>query len=180
MLPEAHLVHASPGRVRIRIPSRKRDEAFFSSLKERIAKFPMIQRVEANPLTGSVLVIHDLNGTDVDLKTISDYTEMSGLFTLQQPGPDQSSVSEKIATLVSGANDKVRGATAGELDLPTTASLGLLGLGLYQLGRGNVAAPAWHVAFWYALNIFLQGQSGSRKTTASPSQKEDQPCLSGK
>lgn len=173
MLPEAHLVHASPGRVRIRISSKKRDQAFFSSLREQLSKFPMIRKVEVNSLTGSVLVIHDLNGMEVDLKAVSDYTEMSGLFTLQKPDSDQTSTTEKIAALFSSANERVKGATAGELDLPTTASLGLLGMGVYQIGKGNVAAPAWHVAFWYALNIFLQGRFGNYR--ASALQKEGQP-----
>jgi hypothetical protein len=175
MLPEAHLVHASPGRVRIRIASKKRDNAFFSALREQISKFPMIRNVEVNPLTGSVLVIHDLNGTDVDLKAVSEYTEMTGLFKLRQPNPAQTSVREQIATVFSSANDRVKGATAGELDLPTTASLGLLGMGLYQIGKGNVAAPAWHVAFWYALNIFLQGRSGDQEAIALQPKQEVQP-----
>jgi hypothetical protein len=158
MLPEAHLVHVSPGRVRIKIPLKRGDGEFFSSLREQLAKLPMVQNVEVNPLTGSVLVHHNFNGAEVDYKAISDYTELSGLFTLAKPNADPIPVRNQIVALFESANDKVKGATAGELDLPTTASLGLLGMGLYQLGKGNVGAPAWHVAFWYALNTFLQGR----------------------
>jgi hypothetical protein len=59
------------------------------------------------------------------------------------------------------------------LDLSTSASLGLLGVGLFQLGKGNVVAPAWHVAFWYALNTFLQGRTGQQQASTSPALQQE-------
>ncbi|MGB3940029.1 MAG: hypothetical protein WBK96_00885, partial [Candidatus Manganitrophaceae bacterium] len=56
------------------------------------------------------------------------------------------------------ANRKVERFTGGEVDLPTLAFVGLLGFGIFDMTRGKTAAPVWHVAFWYALNIFLSNQ----------------------
>jgi len=39
------------------------------------------------------------------------------------------------------------------------AILSLLGLGLYQILRGNFRAPPWYTAFWYALGIFTKSLS---------------------
>jgi hypothetical protein len=173
MLPEAQLVHVSPGRVRIKIPSKRGDGGFFSSLRDQLAKFPMVRNVEVNPLTGSVLVRHNFNGADVDYKAISDYTELTGLFKLATPSTDPVPVRNQIAALFERANKKIQRATAGELDLSTSASLGLLGVGLFQLGKGNVVAPAWHVAFWYALNTFLQGRTGQQQASTSPALQQE-------
>lgn len=41
-------------------------------------------------------------------------------------------------------------------DLPGMAFLTLLGVGIYQLVRGNFAAPPWYTAFWYAMGIFTK------------------------
>jgi len=56
-------------------------------------------------------------------------------------------------------NEKMKELTSGEIDLPTLAFLLLLGVGVYQIGAGNFAAPAWYVAFWYAMNIFMQAET---------------------
>jgi hypothetical protein len=35
-----------------------------------------------------------------------------------------------------------------------------MGAGIYQIARGNFAAPAWYTAFWYALGLF--GNKGGK------------------
>jgi hypothetical protein len=44
--------------------------------------------------------------------------------------------------------------TGGELDIPSVFFAALLISGIYQIARGNMAAPAWYTAFWYAFGIF--------------------------
>ncbi len=158
MLPEAHISHQTSGRLRIKIPSQKGNKAYFSSLKERFSDFPGVQKIEVNPLTGSVLVLHTIDLNKIDLKMISEYTEQSGLFRFEQANPSAGSVSQRVVESFQDANRKVERFTGGEVDLPTMAFVGLLGFGLFDMARGKTAAPAWHVAFWYALNIFLSNQ----------------------
>jgi hypothetical protein len=163
MLPEAYLTHLTPGRLRVKIPSKKGDGSYFLSLKERFAHFPGVEKIEVNPLTGSLLVLHNLDLQNIDRKALSDYTEMSGLFKLQFVSNPPDSASDTIHKTYWEANEKVKRFTDGQIDLPVLAFTGLLGAGMIDMGRGNLAAPAWHVAFWYALNIFLQGQSARAK-----------------
>jgi hypothetical protein len=158
MLPEAFITHMAAGRLRIRIPSKKGARTYFESLKDQISGLPGIQKIEVNSLTGSVLVFHDLSVQEIDLKTLSGYSKAGGLFRLEARNGSGKPVSEKIKGIFKGADRGVRDFTRGELDLSTAAVLGLLGVGLVQMTRGKTAAPAWHVAFWYALNIFLNNQ----------------------
>lgn len=164
MLPEAFVTHMTAGRLRIKIPSKKGERSYFSSLQERFSGLPGVQKIEVNPLTGSVLVRHSLSVKELDLKVLSGYTEAGGLFKLGAPNGAEKPVSNKINGTFRRADEKVREFTKGELDLSTAAVLGLLGVGVVQMVRGKTAAPAWHVAFWYAFNIFLNNQRGATET----------------
>jgi hypothetical protein len=158
MLPEAFITHMAAGRLRIRIPSKKGEMTYFTSLKDQISGLPGIEKIEVNSLTGSVLVLHNLPVQEIDLKTLAGYSKAGGLFRLEAPNGAEKPVSEKISGIFKGADKGVRDFTRGQFDLPTVAVLGLLGVGLVQMTRGKTAAPAWHVAFWYAMNIFLNNQ----------------------
>jgi hypothetical protein len=156
-LPEAFVAHVSHGRVRVKIPAKKHDRDYFSQLKKYLEPWPGIKKVETNPLTGSVLVLHtlDLKTLD-DLKTMSDYSEMLGLFKVAPPETSNASVARSLAGGIAGLNQSVKGLTAGAVDLPTLGVLGLLGVGIWQVSRGDVAVPAI-TALWYASSI-LKGQ----------------------
>ncbi|MBI2875417.1 MAG: hypothetical protein HYY20_00890 [Candidatus Tectomicrobia bacterium] len=80
-----------------------------------------------------------------------------------------------------GADKQVKSLTGGELDIPILAFLGLSGLGLFQILRGDLAAPAWHVAFWYALGIWVMAQpkridSARQGEYAGPGMKRGAQC----
>jgi len=163
MLPEAFITHFSSGRVRVKVPSRKGDQAYFLSLKEKFSAFPGVQRTEVNALTGSILILHSLNLESLDLKQMAAYTEFNGLFRLggdplSERGPTLN-IRGRFKEMFQNLNEKMTGMTQGEIDLPTLAFLSLLGIGIYQISIGNFAAPAWYVAFWYAMNIFLQAET---------------------
>jgi len=80
MLPEAFITHFITGRVRIKIPSKKGDEAFFLSIKERFSNFPGVQKIKINSLTGSILILHSFDPESLDIKQIKAYTELNSLF----------------------------------------------------------------------------------------------------
>jgi hypothetical protein len=161
-LPEAYAVHQSPGRMRLRIPERKRDAAFFLAVGERLAGLEGIEQLRVNPMTGGVLIAHSLPP-----EAIFRFAEENGLFTLgsssqpvSQPtagsGPRRSLTA--IGRLFTHYDRKFRRLTGEQLDISSLVVVGLGLAGLLQLVRGNVAAPAWYTAFWYALNIFLKAQ----------------------
>ena len=52
----ALVVHRTPTRIRIKIPDRRRQRAYFAALERVLAEHPDILRVHANPLTASVVI----------------------------------------------------------------------------------------------------------------------------
>jgi hypothetical protein len=151
MIPEAVVSHTTPGRVRVRVPSRKGDTAYFSALKEHFTHFEGVEQIEANALTSSVLLIHS-----ADLNAVAAFAEEQALFKLKKLRPHTSSFSSNFASAFNDFDKRVKRLTGSELDVPGVAFVTLLGFGIYEIGRGNFAAPAWYTAFWYALNILLK------------------------
>lgn len=151
-LPGARCVYSSSGRLRLRIPDRKGDGAFFARARDILAGCPGVAEVNVNPLTGSILLY-----PGADLGALSLLAAEQGLFRLSPPGNPGNS--RPLSMAVRGAyrlvDGNIRRLSGGNLNLPETAVLTLAGGGVYQLLRGKVVALPWYVAFWYALSIYL-------------------------
>jgi hypothetical protein len=161
MLPKAYIIHHTPDRLRIKIPSQKGNKGYFSFLEEKLSNYSGIKKIKTNTLTGSVLFIEAIGLKEaLSLKDIGQYGEANNLFSLQRlmpyPTPLSQGLSQKIITSFNNFNKKLVNFTSGELDIASVSFLFLLGLGLYQISRGNLIAPAWYTAFWYAANIILK------------------------
>ncbi|HEX8949849.1 MAG TPA: hypothetical protein VF790_12840, partial [Dissulfurispiraceae bacterium] len=139
----------------IKVPSKKGDAAYFSLLKEHFSPAHGIERLEVNALTGSVLFTHPY----LDIKAVSAYAETARLFKLEDLRKKTVPLSRSVTKAFSDFDKKIQAFTGSELDIPSLAFVALLGLGIYQISRGNFAAPAWYTAFWYAMNIFLKAYS---------------------
>ncbi|MEJ2716201.1 MAG: hypothetical protein P8182_03545 [Deltaproteobacteria bacterium] len=143
------MVHSTIGRLRVRIPAKKRDSSYFSLIKESLADCPGIENIEVNPLTGSALVIHD-----TDPAPIADYAASNGLFRFKPWKGSRRTLFESVEEVLGKLNRRLKMVTGGEFDVPSLFFTVLLVSGLYQIARGNLAAPAWYTAFWYAFGIF--------------------------
>src|SRR5208337_2162372 len=55
------VVHALPGRVRLRVANVKGNPALARRAQEKLAKVPGIRQVEAQPGTGSLLIHYDMD-----------------------------------------------------------------------------------------------------------------------
>lgn len=148
-LPQARVCHYASGRLRLKIPEKRRHEAFFDNLRERLSGWDSIERVEVNPLTASVLVeftsLFELfaeNARKNDLFEV-DFDALSGIGEAPKP------LTDHAAEAVAKADESIRRWSAGAADLRSAVFVFLLGAGLMQALRGNVAAPA-ATLFWYA------------------------------
>jgi hypothetical protein len=147
MSTEAFISHRTPERLRIKIPGKKGDASWFSALVGRLSGLQGIRHVDASPLTGSVLLLIE-PGQAVELESIS-----GGMLSLRSGTIPQGSIRQKAAFGLREFDRKVKGFTGGELDIPSLVFAGLVAMGIYQLSIGNITAPAWYVAFWYASSI---------------------------
>jgi hypothetical protein len=150
-LPEAEVVHRSGERLRIRVASRKGDEAFFAALERRLTDEGAI--AAARPLTGSILITGDLASPDW-VKAMGARTQSFDLTVV-----NRRKVTPSAAHLVSpiGAlNRYVRRFTNDELDIFGAVFILLMTTGIIQVLRGNLRLPPWYTAFWYAFGIFTK------------------------
>ncbi len=157
MVPEAHISHTIPGRLRIKIPSKKGDIYFFGDMYKQLSLFEGIQRVEVNSLTGSILILHS-----ADVAHIAEFARHNGLFLMKEGkryGGKQTYISRRISEAFQDINHKVLVSTKGFANVPDLLVLTLIGLSIFQISRGNFMAPAWYTALWYAMNIFLKSQA---------------------
>jgi hypothetical protein len=149
--PVAFVSHKTGSRIRIKVPSRRKDHAFFASLAEKVSVVEGITSVEASPLTGGVLLTHT---SDPDL--LVDRVMAAGGLRPGRYAGTRTNLHRRISATFDGIDLALRDATANELDAGGAAFLALLGAGIYQIWRGNIAAIPWYAAGWYAFNLFLK------------------------
>jgi Heavy metal associated domain 2 len=158
---DAFLEHAIPGRMRIRIRSRRGDKDFFASLVHSLREVEDVKEVVANPHTGSVLVFHS-----GEADAVARVVAPEGLSRPRSVGrsiiagraagplakntPSIQALTLLIGALVQGARGQVLGSASEQFWHATRARemrapamvIGLVGLGLVQLMRGRLLAPA--------------------------------------
>ncbi len=166
MASDASITHNMQGRLRIRIPSRKRDEAYFAAIKDVLSAVEGVDSIEVTPRTGSVLVFHH-----TDAEAIAQAGALKDLFKINAaPEVRNTMLHDSISAQVSTINDRIKELSEGGVDLRGLAFVALVGTGIYQIARGNFAAPAWYTAFWYALGLF--GKTANNGHSASKGSPE--------
>ncbi len=154
----AYVSHKTRSRIRLKIPSRKKDHTFFASLAEKLSSVEGVSAVEIYPLTGSLLLIHS---SDPD-RVIETASVAGGLRFARNSGT-RTNLHRRVSETFEGIDVSLRDATGNDLDVSGLAFLALLGAGIYQILKGNLTAVPWYVAGWYALNIFLFDKSNSEE-----------------
>jgi hypothetical protein len=151
MAPSAFIAHRTPHRLRIKIPSQKGDEDYFSQLQKYFSRQPGVERVEVNPLTGSLLILTRAASVN-PLESIAS----NHWFELRQEVANARPVSQRMLQGFRDMDAQVEKFTGGEVDIAGVAMIGLIIAGIYQVSIGNFAAPAWYTAFWYATSIAVK------------------------
>jgi hypothetical protein len=139
----AHVVHAMPGRVRVRLPEHRGDTDLFARIEQQLAESELFDSVEANVLTGSLLL--EFTGPLEELlEKLAG--ELPVEFELMPEAPTPALPPADILDplrLVSGRNMN-----------PMMVAGTLFGaIGVVQAVRGRFLMPAL-TAFWYATNAF--------------------------
>ncbi|MGA3086497.1 MAG: HMA2 domain-containing protein [Thermodesulfobacteriota bacterium] len=151
---DTYLSHVSKGRLRLKISSKKRDSAFFAQLQAVLTALPGLDQVKANPLSGSLLILH----SELPEEMASFVKTLAGFAPKRNSNGKPNTIYRRVTGTFHQVNTQIQGFTKGELDVPTLSFIALVAVGLYQISRKNFVAPAWYMAFWYALNIFLKSK----------------------
>ncbi|MFN3920049.1 MAG: HMA2 domain-containing protein [Methylohalobius sp.] len=157
MTASAYLSHVATGRVRVKVPERRGDEAYFSALKTALSARSDIQGVQASARTGSVLLLHD---GSLDLNALAKQAKDQGWFQLDLTPPASESLSGLISRQLDRLDHFMRRFSGSRLDNPPLIFLALTVLAVRQIAKGQVAPPA-ATTLWYLYEL-LQRQASSR------------------
>jgi Heavy metal associated domain 2 len=150
-LDEAQLSHLLEGRLRMRVPARRHDAAFFADVAKRLRECEGIEGVRVNPVTGSVLVVHATTP-----QAIAAFAAQQELFSLhlEHGSSDKIGPSRSRVVVRHGPSRTEQGEEGSRSDKHARMlSATFAGLGTLQTFRGQVMAPALTL-FYYAYDAW--------------------------
>jgi len=183
------IVHASPGRVRLKASPVKGNPALARQAQDKLGAVPGVREVRANPLTGSVLLLLDkvkmresealaplaaaLGGLFPEIEALEIEAGIITGAGAAAPSPEGTPV-EGLADSVGALNARIAGLTGG-IDLRLLLPLGLLYLGVRQLLTAKkTPAPAWYDYLWFGFSTFImlnrplvEGRTGAAEPQAT-------------
>lgn len=143
-VPEGHVVHLTPCRLRVKVPSKRHDHSFFGAARQRLAGQATVERVEVNPATGSIL-IHS-----ADSAALLRALENDGPFVVvERPFAEQAPSLASVRRQFADWDEQIRHWTGMRNDVRIYIFFALVLSAAYQLARGNIFAPAATLV-WYA------------------------------
>jgi len=154
-----HLVHAIPGRVRVRLQQRGDQPNDLLLWQQRLHALPGVSGVTVNAATRSLVVTYDPALFD-PFETME--LEHPSASKAQEPrwqrphvyGPTPAA--KAIATRFWEADARLSHLTGGKMDMKLAVPGVLLAAGLWELATGvEVAAATFHTLAWYSYNIFM-------------------------
>lgn len=146
-------MHASPGRIRVRVRQEDRRPEHMELLREQLSHDPNVDLAEVNARSGSVLVL----GGQTDqlrqaLENVLDVVQKAGPEGLPELGVDA------VVDTVKQVDDRLARVTNGRVSLRVLVPATFIAVGLRQLLRQGLSAGAipWYVLFYYGVDSFLK------------------------
>ena len=152
----AYVAHAVPGRIRIKIPSKRGDAFYFATLEASLRNCPGLSSLQINARAASALVTFSGAG---NLTVLSQFAKRNKLFLLQNDDmPNMKTLRELAFSGVNQVDHLITTGTRGHVDMQSIFFILFLGLGLQQLWRGQIMQPAIPM-LWRALEILKDLES---------------------
>jgi len=164
------ILHASPGRIRLRIPKQYLDDPTFLQAEQALTKLPGVSMVRKNPLTGSVVI--SFEPETVGFEDIFEVATAAGIIIEPSLGGQRADaeirpLDQMITAFWQSVDDRIREGTRGSLDARTLLPIGLAALAVRELLATGFTAAPWYVLLWYSFDSFLK----LRKPEASSNQR---------
>jgi hypothetical protein len=169
-LEDVKVVHAIPGRIRLKVSELKDNPALAEAVQERLSSVSAVDWVETNPVTGSVLVVYDVD----EVATFDSASALSEVLTPLFPTLDAGQIQARLTRPANGSRsepgvplDRRISGMIGSLNVGVGKVTGgvdlrvLLPVALFCLGvRGLIASeklpfPAWYDFLWFAFGTFV-------------------------
>jgi hypothetical protein len=154
---ELRVVHASRGRLRLRIP----DSIVADELSAAVLREPGVVGCRWSSRTRSLVVLYRSEAADASGLTAA----IARLTGTRAPSPNGlghgPAALEPGEALIAGlrdtvgvVDDRVRQASRGTLSLGALVPLALIGWAVIELARGRTGPLAWSTALWYAHGLY--------------------------
>jgi hypothetical protein len=138
MLPSAHIVHQLRGRLRLRIREKCQDQEYFEEVRQGLEPLSVVEDAKVNCTTGSILLLHP----EASYPELEAQLRELRLFDIKaEPEPERPALLP-VASGLSSINQALSSGSAGSFDLRTLAFVGVMGLVLRQVIRGELIGPA--------------------------------------
>ncbi len=134
--PKASLLHATPGRLRLRIDAFVGDAAAMEAFVESIAEVPGLTRIVGRPATGTLIL--EYAGEVADL--VPALVETGGMTFVRPPTPPP--LSQTLRFGLALIDQRIAARTEGAIDGRTGIALVLGGLAVFQAAQGRLLGPA--------------------------------------
>jgi hypothetical protein len=161
-----HIVHAIPGRTRLRCPKLRRDRQACELLADAFAARQGVHEVRIRPYTSSVLVLHAPEITSSELAEL-----VRGVLVLERvlevgerpPRPTDTPELSRLAKMAAVAfrqiDRDVKRASEGSVDLGTLVTALFFGAGAVQLvSERQVELPPWFNLAWWGYRTFMTNE----------------------
>ena len=154
-----HVAHCVPGRVRLKLPRGRVEGVQLESIAHAIEQLPGVQRATANPLTASLLILHD--GPAHELFKALNEAGLAVSFNGAASPTHEGDPGRLLLGVLLG-----RGKPAAPAAPPYDLMVLLLaGLAVRQAAAGHFMAPAVTL-LWYAFQLLRMRETGSAAVSA--------------
>lgn len=158
------VVHALPGRVRLKVARVKGNPPLAREAQAKLAKVPGIRQVETQPTTGSLLIRYDtdelfsLTSLEILSATLAEIFPEIEVVTLaawlaslaENPGP----VAQTDAA--AGISGSFKAIHPGGIDFKLLAPLALILFGVRAFWVSEkITFPAWYDYLWFGFSTFV-------------------------
>lgn len=150
--------HLLPGRVRFQIPALVKDINGCKAIAENMSKIAGLKKVEASPVTGSVLLMYDESSKITPELLLTATVKILGL-EKELEKPSESLLSKEIKEFSNSLNRAIYDQTGGIIDFWSAAFILMAIYGIKSMaGSGNKAFPAGFSMLWWATNGLMRGK----------------------
>ena len=149
MIPLAYVVHRSPGRVRVRIPTQRGEPGYFARTAERLQECAGVEGLRTDLRSGSIVIQH---APELDIFRLARFAEDAELFRMGESGEQGTSILRGASAQLAGLDVWLQDRSRGRADLSSLLFVLFLGLAIVQVFRGQLLGSA--TAFlWYAVDL---------------------------
>ena len=157
------IVHASPGRLRFKLPREELLGREFDRAERALRGKAGIRDIQRNPLASSALVLY--NPDLADLASLMEALEAAGVNVVLENLEDalagegaagSATLGDAIGSFFTNADQRVARMTGGRADLKTLVPVGLGALAVREVLSGRAIAAPWYVLAWYAFDSFTK------------------------